>query len=537
MRDYPIGSFLFWEVERSRIGDYQFYEFVRDYHERKNRHNSKANVSGEEGITAILDGQQRLSALYIGLKGTYAYKEPRKRWDNDAAFPERKLYLNLLQPCTGDEDLEYDFRFLTALESQEKDADTFWFLVGDILNIKEEGDVNDYLIDHNLNKENAEAFKFANKTLFKLHSAIHRRQIINYYLETDERLDKVLNIFIRVNSGGTPLSYSDLLLSIATAQWEKKDAREEINNLQDSLNGTGDGFNFDRDFILKTCLVLSDIPDIAFKVDNFNRNNMLKIEARWDDIGAALRSAVVLASSFGYGRDTLTSNSALIPVAYYLLNRGIPQNFDIAASHAADRAKILKWLQVTVLKRVFGGQPDTVLRPVRQILSQGHSEFPLQEIADKLKGTSKSLVFNADEIQNLFYYQYGQSYTFSTLALLYPSLDFRHKFHVDHIYPRSFFSRRKLAQKGVPSAKIDSFLGEWNYLANLQLLEGVPNQEKSDVDFKAWFEKVNPTHSERKDFMLKHYIPDIDLSLSNFDMFITERTELMSQRFAQMLTI
>ncbi len=246
MRDYPIGSFLFWEVERSRIGDYQFYEFVRDYHERKNRHNSKANVSGEEGITAILDGQQRLSALYIGLKGTYAYKEPRKRWDNDAAFPERKLYLNLLQPCTGDEDLEYDFRFLTALESQEKDADTFWFLVGDILNIKEEGDVNDYLIDHNLNKENAEAFKFANKTLFKLHSAIHRRQIINYYLETDERLDKVLNIFIRVNSGGTPLSYSDLLLSIATAQWEKKDAREEINNLQDSLNGTGDGFNFER---------------------------------------------------------------------------------------------------------------------------------------------------------------------------------------------------------------------------------------------------------------------------------------------------
>ena len=55
-------------------------------------------------------------------------------------------------------------------------------------------------------------------------------------LEKSQELDKVLNHFIRVNSGGTPLSYSDLLLSIASAQWKTLDAREEITSFVDEIN-------------------------------------------------------------------------------------------------------------------------------------------------------------------------------------------------------------------------------------------------------------------------------------------------------------
>src|SRR5690606_38385232 len=84
MRDYPISSFLFWKVDRDKVKDFEFYEFLRKYHERNLRRNPKADVTGEEGITAVLDGQQRLTSLYIALKGTYAYKLPRKRWDNDS---------------------------------------------------------------------------------------------------------------------------------------------------------------------------------------------------------------------------------------------------------------------------------------------------------------------------------------------------------------------------------------------------------------------------------------------------------------------
>ena len=214
MRDYPISSFLFWQVEKEDIQRYQFYEFVRDYHERDNRHNPKANVSGENGIIAILDGQQRLTSLYIGLKGSYAYKLPRKRWDNDAAFPKRKLYLNLLSP-SEDNDFEFDFRFLTDEEAQNNNSATYWFPVGKIFDLKEEYEVNDYLIENDVSSYEKEKYRFANKTLYKLHAVIHKNRLINFFLEKDKCLDKVLNIFIRVNSGGIQLSYSDLLLSIA----------------------------------------------------------------------------------------------------------------------------------------------------------------------------------------------------------------------------------------------------------------------------------------------------------------------------------
>lgn len=541
MRDYPIGSFLLWRVERERVKDYQFYEFIRDYHEKYRRHNPKADVKGDEEITAILDGQQRLTSLYIGLKGTYANKLPRKFWDNDQAFPERRLYLNLLKKL-DDIDLEYDFKFLAEEEAKKRDENTFWFRVGDILDLKEHHEVNDYLIENGLLKtdkeEDKEKSQFANRTLFKLHAVIHGEKVINYFLETDERLDKVLNIFIRVNSGGTELSYSDLLLSIATAQWQEKDAREEVNNFVDEINNIGKGFNFNKDFVLKACLVLSDIRDIAFKVDNFNRINMLKIEENWDNLTESLRESVNLLSVFGYDRHTLTSNYVAIPIAYYLLKRDLLKNFIHSSHYVEDRKKIQKWVILSLLKRAFGGVPDSVLRPIRKIISTNVSFFPFDKMIEEFRGKPKALEFNDEEIENLFYYRYGQGYTFSTLALLYPSLDFRHKFHIDHIYPRSLFTRKKLKDRGIGEDELDFYLNNYDFLANLQLLEEIPNIEKSDKDFYEWLQKNYHEEQARKDFMRKNYIPeDIDLSYGNFEEFIAERKKLMVDKYKSILKL
>lgn len=288
MMDYPINAFLFWEVPRDKVGEFSFYEFIRNFHQRTGRHNQKANTNGTEDITAILDGQQRMTSLYIGLKGSYAYKLSHKRYDNPAAYPVRQFYLNILSE-SDDPDFTYDFKFLTPNEvkkmNDEKDSSGnpcyFWFKVGDILDVKEEFEINNILFDNNLNL--LPQAKFANRALFKLFAVIKKNQTISYYLEKSTELDKVLNIFIRVNSGGTTLSYSDLLLSFATAQWEKRDAREELNAFMDEVNMIGRGFNIGKDIILKSCLVLSGFREISFKVDNFNRTNMLKIEKNWNE--------------------------------------------------------------------------------------------------------------------------------------------------------------------------------------------------------------------------------------------------------------
>jgi len=407
--------------------------------------------------------------------------------------------------------------------------------VGDILDLRDLADINDFLFDNELTLRDKEVSKRASRTLFALWKMVHESEPINFFLERDESLDKVLNIFIRVNSGGTQLSYSDLLLSIATAQWKTRDARQEITSFVDDINGIGDGFSFNKDFVLKCCLVLCDFSDIAFKVDNFNADNMDKIESQWDSITAAIRSAVVLVDSLGYHGETLTSNNAIIPIAYYLYRRRCPANYAQAQAFAEDRSKVTKWLIIALLKRIFSGQPDTVLRPVREVLRENHDSFPAEAIANRLRGISKSMAIDDDEIENLLNYQYGKPYTFSVLAFLYPSLDYRNKFHQDHIFPKSRFTPTRLAKAGIPEDQIPAYLSEVNRISNLQLLEGLQNQEKLDKPIKEWLEKACPDSESLGSFRDRHFFPDVDLGMKNFLDFASARRDLLRRRFRLLL--
>lgn len=531
MRDYPIGSFLFWKVDSDEKRNFQFYEFIRKYHEKNSKHNPKANLDGEGEITAILDGQQRLTSLYLGLKGSYAYKIPRRRWNDPTAFPERALYLNLLSE-SGEFDMKYDFEFLTKGESESRSDQTYWFKVGEILDFSADdpSQIYSYLVNNGLATN-----KYAGQCLFKLHKIIHTDRLINYFEEEEQDLDKVLRVFVRINRGGTQLSYSDLLLSIATSQWQEKDAREEILKFVDEINEMRDGFLFDKDFVLKSCLVLSDFTDIAFKVTNFNAANMRTIEKRWEDMSSALRLAISLVASFGFNWQTLTSNYAVIPIAYYLLRKGADGSFIQAGRYENDRGTIRKWLIIALLKRIFGGQPDNVLRPIRNVLRENHNAFPFEKIRNELKG-ARSMKFEREEIENLLNYKYGGRYTFLVLSLLYPSLDYRNQFHQDHIFPRSFFSNaKKLSSKGIPTEKYPFYLENFDYLGNIQLLEGVPNQEKRDKDFKEWFEQTNRDTQSKTDYRAKHHVPDMGASFDNFEDFFLGREELLFNKLKPIL--
>lgn len=514
-----------------------FYEFLRDYHQMKNYHNEKADLKGNESIIAVLDGQQRLTSLYIGLKGSYAYKLSYKRWDNPNAYPVRKLYLNLLQR-SEDSECEYEFNFLTPEEANQNDNTHYWFMVGNILDMKSLSDVMKYWSKNIVyGNHSSEQCDFANDTLSKLYEVIHVSPTICYYLEDSAELDKVLNIFIRVNSGGTTLSYSDLLLSFATAQWDKLDARKVIYDFVDEINEMGDGFNITKDFVLKSCLVLCDFDDISFKVDNFNRTNMLKIQDEWENITKAIRSAVALVASFGFNRENITSNNLFIPIAYYLKQIGLPDNFDSSSSTLTERIKIKKWFICSLLKRVFSFMPDGALKPIREII-RSHSmdrHFPLNEIKERFKGTNRSLIFTDDDISNLLWAKYGQGITVVIMSVLYPWADMKNHFHIDHMYPKSKFTHKQLKKHGLTDEEIEFALKNYNYLGNLQLLEAIPNIEKSNCDFDTWLHSTIPMES-LQDYKLKHLIPtDMDLTYTNFQKFLSEREDLIVDKLKQEL--
>ena len=451
---------------------------------------------------------------------------------------KRKLYLNIVEPKTESSD-KFEIKFLTDDECQN-DGTHYWFLVGDILNMKELGDVMNYLMQNIVfsGVYSQEQGQFANNTLSQLFKVIHTQPSISYYKVKSDELDKVLNIFIRVNSGGTVLSYSDLLLSIATAQWDNLDAREEINDCVDYINAIGSGFNVNKDFVLKSALVLTGFSDIAFKVDNFNKENMSKIENNWKTIKKALYQAFQLVSSFGFNRDSLKANNAVIPIAYYLMKIGMPDNFDTSTSATTNREKIKKWLIMSLLKRAFSGQPDNVLRPIRAIIEEnGTKEFPIDEIISKLKGTSKTIVFTNDDIENLLEHQYGKGETLTVLMLLYPSLDFNNKFHIDHMYPKSVFTKKSLIKKGVAEDKVQTYIDHVNDLSNLQLLAAIPNIEKQNQDFADWFANTHKTDSDKIQYRTIHYIPDMEYSYANFELFLSERRKNIKAQLESMLFV
>ncbi|WP_218775119.1 hypothetical protein, partial [Salibaculum halophilum] len=114
---------------------------------------------------------------------------------------------------------------------------------------------------------------------------------------------------------------SDLLLSIATAQWAERDARDEVHSLVDDLNDIGPGYSFSKDFVLKAGLMLLDIQSVGFRVENFGRKNMTLMEAEWDRIREALLLTVRLVSEMGFDDNAIRADSALLPVAYYVFNR------------------------------------------------------------------------------------------------------------------------------------------------------------------------------------------------------------------------
>jgi uncharacterized protein with ParB-like and HNH nuclease domain len=298
MKGYPISSMLFWKVKGETKTNFRFYKFINQFIQWHKTHNELILTDHINDFHAILDGQQRLTALYIGLCGSYAYKEYRRSWEySEWSFPTRLLYLNISKTYTEEEsDREFMFSFINKSESQEKDLFTDkenckYFRVGRILSLHQDDnyDLDDFSEEYQLNKE-------SKKILKRLDKVIHTDLNINYYEEDDQKPDKAVNIFVRINSGGTYLSFSDILMSIAVANWKIKDARTEINTLVDNIHSKG--FNISKDFVLKSFLYLYH-KDVRSMITSFNYGFIEKIESNWEQIRNSILSLFDLFKSYG----------------------------------------------------------------------------------------------------------------------------------------------------------------------------------------------------------------------------------------------
>ena len=538
MKNYPISSFLFWQVNSEVKKGYKFYKFISKYREKYKTHNSEISVDGIDEFKAILDGQQRLTSLYIGLKGSYAYKDYKKKWeDTEWSIPTRQLYLNITNKLKDEEDGRvYEFKFLKKEDTKEKEIfqdikEQKWFRIGEILNYQNDNKFDEFVEKFNQTEK---------EILRQLRKTILEKELINFFLEKEQDLDKALNIFIRINSGGEPLNFSDLIMSIAVANWENNDAREVIYKLVDNIRDKG--FLISKDFILKVFLYLYS-KDIKFKVTNFSKENARNFEDKWSEIRNAILEVFDLVKTFGFSDSTLTSKNALIPIVYYIYHKSIIKDFSVSVKFEKDRENIKKWLHIMLIKMVFGSQSDTVLTQIRKAFTSDFDKFKIDENISEfqfdkiLNSIEKDTSISDEFIDTILTTQKEDKYAFSILSLLYPNLDYKNNnFDKDHLHPISKFTKDEIEKLNLDETIKNEYFQDtfYNGIYNLQMLDANENKSKSDLSLKDWVNK-STNSSTRKQFLDTHLIPDIDLSFENFKEFVDERKSIVKMKLKTIL--
>ncbi|GAA7878972.1 DUF262 domain-containing protein [Helicobacter pylori] len=452
----------------------------------------------------VLDGQQRLTSLYIGLKGTRTLKKKNAKINNPNAYEEKRLYLNLkYQPNMDNPEDNYQFEF--HAKTPENDKKHFWFKVGDILELKS---VVNYTREHKLGDEESELLETLNK-------AFHTKQLISFFEEKEKNLNKVLNIFIRVNSGGVKLSYSDLLMSILTASFSS-DIREKMNELVDALKDKGFP-NVEQDQVLKTCLLLIG-KDTTFELKNFNKNNIKKIEENWEKITESIYNAAKLLETFGYVK-YLGSAYILSTLAYfYFLKQKMDKN---------DEEQALKFVRNAQIMGYFGGSTDTKLSIIAHSIKEARAFEAFNH--NLAKHQTCPLKITNDTIEEMMCSS-SHARVFPILQILYPNLNYKTTtFHIDHIYPKSKFKKK--------NEKLDKeFYDCGNHLYNLQLLEGKENSAKKDKDPEVWLKEEYKNEQAIEEYKKRNYI-DLTLKLEweNIKEFRKKREEAIIKRLKEVL--
>ena len=503
LRQYPFGTFLIWQTD----SDMRYRSFIETFRPGL-KITDFYKISDNNKKMLLLDGQQRLQSLFIGLKGSY----------NGA-----HLYFNILSGTSNSSEiLKYEFDFIKT-----SDAKFPWIKFQDLVYTvtgpypKGMMLINEYNVTDNSHKETIlnnlsivnQCFCSNEEITYSIIDSIDHPDL---YTEDD-----VVEIFIRANSGGTELEKSDLLFTLLVASWE--DAEDKITELLEDLNRTG--YNFHRDFIIKLCLVLLNTGS-KYEIKKLKDENIVnQIKTEWDNISNSIRFVkdFIYDKTYLKTKETLSSELSLVPLIYFKYHYG---------EKWLNENDYIDYLVKVNLTGAFGGVSDMFNDGLIAIVKHDQT-FIKENIFSFMKEKGKTLQLTDKKLFELSYTSKKQTHL---LFNIWYGFNYQPTFkgnspQIDHIFPQSLLKSIKVINaEGKKISKYKKI--DIDQLANIMLLTAFENggSGKSDTPPDEYFSLMI---SKDANFLEKHCIPT-DPNLwheKNFNLFIEERKNLILNKF------
>ena len=498
MQGYPFGSLLLWET---RFLNVYYRDFVRDAQERMT-FIPKLKEAGKPK-RMVLDGQQRLQSLYLGIYGSL---EGRQLYFDISSGPESKMNDNEGEGEGegGDEQLG-KFRFAFWRNEEQSNRPSRFVRVCEIADWSPriEDDQIKSAIDM-IPLHGTEADRAA-RNIRLLRQAINRADLVPVETIDEEvrnaeqarRIEEILDIFVRVNQGGTRLTQSDLMFSLIKTKWVG--ARKAFDDLENEVDPDGK-LGVDKDFLIRGLLVVSDAP-VAFDVETIGRH-WDAMQPMFDKFAAALRSAIDFCHDPDvgfYSTSLLQPPATLYPIIYYLSRQ---KNCSVPDAERHSLRTVLYFLLFNGFLR--GKSPQARVRWLREnLVNVGGGPFPVDNILAVVKNKQKEHHIQTDE--DMLNSNHELALNIVQPKVCRESLSWQAKAEVDHIFPQSVYRQR------YPELVDD--IGNLAYLGKLR------NMRKNDDMPWDYFKQIPDDVELERDFLVQRSL----LADEKFEEFVRVR--------------
>ena len=511
---YPIATFLFWHVDDNNVSwDTSFCNFMPEITFNSRKESDSINyelvkIDVKITDTAILDGQQRLTSLYLSLLGE-AYIRPihARKKTGERLITRLLIELNKNKVDTDEEEYnakKYDIKFHTGMSSLTQ------FNIKDILNEKFQNDsTREMAIEDTITVVPADSKDYARNILKTLYQKIFVEKLVRYTEIFNMGQDDALEMFVRFNAGGKPLKKHEITMSILEAYWPS--SKTEFGKLlTDPYNGFG------TDFIIRTALML--YGDVI--KSNINSKMAGELKNNWGEFKHTLIKLEKLLKEMKIEVNRFTSSwNVLLPIIYFIY-----YNSEYKRNMVAIRAYLLR----AIIFTYFQSGTTSKLQQMKNKINEYGCEITLEMLDNMIE-----LRVTDAKIEDILDSEKGDRV--ATEVLHYLSLnwaDNRFKYEQDHLHPESRFDSSK------PPAITPERWAKWRLdrhkLPNLYLLEGRSNGSKNDIPLIDYFNDMNK--GQQNKFLETAMIPnDVSLYIENFDEFYEKRKKLLTERIRNLL--